>query len=112
MGAPSPALRLPGKISNKHLTNVELTRGRRLTPASEGNVGASRGDVDAGVLNALVLEIEQVGTAEGEWGGYMYEKHYRGRQSLEGRRGHGSKKMSLLRIHLHIHVSCLQCAKV
>lgn len=32
----------------------------RLTPAAEGNVGASRGEVDAGVLNAFVLAIEQV----------------------------------------------------
>ncbi|CAM9442051.1 unnamed protein product [Pylaiella littoralis] len=31
----------------------------RLTPAAEGNVGASRGEVDAGVLNTFVLAVEQ-----------------------------------------------------
>lgn len=37
-----------------------LLAARRLTPATEGNVGASRGEVDAGVLNAFVLAVEQV----------------------------------------------------
>lgn len=37
---------------------------RRLVPASDGGVGASRGEVDAGVLNTLVLAVEEVRKVE------------------------------------------------
>lgn len=42
-------------------TLVHALINRRLVPAYEGGVGASRGEVDAGVLNTLVLAVEQVG---------------------------------------------------
>lgn len=45
------------------ITRFSLPRvlaAHRLTPTADGNVGASRGEVDAGVLNAFVLAVEQV----------------------------------------------------
>ncbi|CAN0152691.1 unnamed protein product, partial [Ectocarpus fasciculatus] len=40
----------------------------RLAPAARGNVGASRGEVDAGLLNAFVLAVEQ-GRRDPRWRG-------------------------------------------
>ncbi|CAN0516830.1 unnamed protein product, partial [Ectocarpus sp. 12 AP-2014] len=39
-----------------------------LTPAARGNVGASRGEVDAGMLNSFVLAVEQ-GRRDPRWRG-------------------------------------------
>lgn len=46
-------------LKRGRLLSLPLLAGR-LTPAARGNVGASRGEVDAGLLNAFVLAVEQV----------------------------------------------------
>lgn len=50
-------------------TLINALAKRRLVPAYDGGVGASRGEVDAGVLNTLVLAVEQVGGAGGMYAG-------------------------------------------